>query len=737
MYKNLLFVMDYFRKIKAGDHIYFIYKSEDEWKRNIVPFLIEGIRKKEKVFYVYDKHSPEDIKTLLKNEGIEEKILEENKDIVFLSSEDVYTKDGFFDPERMIELLIYETEKALSEGYPSILVTAEMTWALKGVAGSDRLIEYEEKVNEKFFKKYPCSAICQYNFQKFSSSQIEELLRIHPLILLDDELIKNIFFMHRQNHSPEEFKKKCIEKCLYLLSTEKALEKRIKDLEVILNEHPFIGIAIAIDEPPNFIFVNDRFADIFGLNKGEFFRMNPEKLRDIIHPDDFDLFMNGYKSVLSGELKSFNQRIRGINKNKDLIWLMLLMNTIDYMDTECVEIAISDITETVLKEEEFKKLMEQFFLAQKMEAIGKLTAGVAHDFNNVLTAIKGFTQLSISKLSENDPVRKYLENVQKSAEKAEKLVKYLLAFSRKQILEQKVININDLIKSMEDMLKRLLGEDILLFLRLSTDLGNVKVDPVQIEQAIVNIVVNARDAMPTGGRLTIERANVELDENYVKKHHAVKAGSYVMIAITDTGIGIPPEIRDRIFEPFFTTKEGGSGLGLSTVYGIVKQHEGNIWVYSEVGRGTTFKIYLPRVDKEVVEQDVFEKQKDKIIRGNETILVIDDDENTRAVILEMLRSMGYKTLEAKDADMAIFLAQFYGEPIHLVISDVVMPGMNGPRLIRRMNAYRPNLKVLYMSGYTDNVIAQHGILKKGVNFIQKPFSMEALSRKIREVLDKA
>ena len=508
-------------------------------------------------------------------------------------------------------------------------------------------------------------------------------------------------------------------------------------MEVILNAHPFIGIAIAIDEPPKFIFVNNRFADIFGLDKGEFFRMNPEKLRDIIHPDDFDLFINGYKSVLNGELKFFNQRIRGINRNKDLIWLMLLMNTIDYMDIECVEITISDITETVLKEEEFKKLREQFFLAQKMEAVGKLTAGVAHDFNNILTAIKGFTQLSISKLSENDPVRKYLENVQKSAEKAEKLVKYLLAFSRKQILEQKVININDLIKSMEDMLKRLLGEDILLFLRLSTDLGNVKVDPVQIEQAIVNIVVNARDAMPTGGRLTIERANVELDENYVKKHHAVKAGSYVMIAITDTGIGIPPEIRDRIFEPFFTTKEGGSGLGLSTVYGIVKQHEGNIWVYSEVGRGTTFKIYLPRVDKEVVEQDVFEKQKDKIIRGNETILVIDDDENTRAVILEMLRSMGYKTLEAKDADMAIFLAQFYGEPIHLVISDVVMPGMNGPRLIRRMNAYRPNLKVLYMSGYTDNVIAQHGILKKGVNFIQKPFSMEALSRKIREVLDKA
>jgi len=368
---------------------------------------------------------------------------------------------------------------------------------------------------KKIFKKYPCTLICQYNFQKFPSSQLEVLIKLQPLILWDEELIRNEFFIDRQNYSSEEFKKKCVAKCLYFLSVEKALEKRIKDLEVILNEH-FIGIAIAIDEPPHFIFVNNRFTEVFGLNKDEFFGMSPEKFRDIIHPDDFDLFMNGYRAVLSGELKSFSQRIRGINRNKDLIWLRLFINRIEYMETRCVEITILDITDTVHKEEELKTLREQFFLAQKMEAIEKLTAGVAHDFNNFLTGIKGFTQLSLSKLSENDPVRKYLGNVQTLTEKAEKLVKQLLAFSRKQVLEPKVININDLIKSIEDMLKRLLGEDILLFLRLSTDLGNVKADPTQIEQAIVNIVVNARDAMPTGGSLTIETTNVELDENHVK-----------------------------------------------------------------------------------------------------------------------------------------------------------------------------------------------------------------------------
>ncbi|MCS7164529.1 MAG: ATP-binding protein, partial [Thermodesulfovibrio sp.] len=347
----------------------------------------------------------------------------------------------------------------------------------------------------------------------------------------------------------------------------------------------------------------------------------------------------------------------------------------------------------------------------------------------------GFTQLSLLKLSENEPLKRYLENILFSAEKAEKLIQQMLAFCRKQILDLRVININDLIRSMEEMIKRMIGEDIVLSLNLSKDIGLVKADLHQIENAIVNLLVNARDAMPQGGILTVETANVEIDEEFAKKHPDVKAGKYVMLSITDTGVGISDEIKDRIFEPFFSTKEDGTGLGLSTVYGIVKQHNGHILVKSKPMKGSTFTIYLPRLTEEV-EAEILERSEGKLLRGDETVLVVDDDEKVRATVLEMLKRLGYKTLEANNQDVALFLAQFYDKPIDLIICDVVMPGISGRKLIDKIKNYRPDVKVLYMSGYTDNVVSKHGILEKGINFIQKPFSIEALSRKIREVLDK-
>ncbi|MCS7203145.1 MAG: ATP-binding protein [Thermodesulfovibrio sp.] len=257
-----------------------------------------------------------------------------------------------------------------------------------------------------------------------------------------------------------------------------------------------------------------------------------------------------------------------------------------------------------------------------------------------------------------------------------------------------------------------------------------------MEQAIVNIVVNARDAMPQGGILTIETKNVYVEDDYVKSHFDFKKGPYIMLAISDTGVGIPEEIKDKIFEPFFTTKpESGTGLGLSTVYGIVKQHGGNIHVYSELNKGTTFKIYLPQVEKPI-EQVRFDATEEKLFKGSETILVIDDDDSVRAVLLEMLKKLGYKTLEAKDYNTALFLAQFYDKNIDLIISDVVLPTMSGPKLVNRIKKFRPDIKVLYMSGYTDNVISKHGVINRKVNFIQKPFSISELSRKIREILNK-
>jgi CheY-like chemotaxis protein len=288
------------------------------------------------------------------------------------------------------------------------------------------------------------------------------------------------------------------------------------------------------------------------------------------------------------------------------------------------------------------------------------------------------------------------------------------------------------------MLRRIIGEDIELVTILTQDLGRVKTDPGQIEQVIMNLSVNARDAMPNGGKLTIETANVKLDEEYARAHVAVTPGRYVMLSVSDTGVGMPPEVRERVFEPFFTTKEKGkgTGLGLSTVYGIVKQSNGNIWVYSEPGKGTAFKIYLPRVDEPVEEISVGREIKEELPRGKETILVVEDEEEVRKLAVQILKNQGYKVLEASQGDEAYLTGYEHKGPIHLLLTDVVMPKMSGHELANRIIQILPEIKALYMSGYTDNAIVYHGVLERGMNYIQKPFTVEGLARKVREVLDK-
>jgi CheY-like chemotaxis protein len=312
-----------------------------------------------------------------------------------------------------------------------------------------------------------------------------------------------------------------------------------------------------------------------------------------------------------------------------------------------------------------------------------------------------------------------------------------LAFSRRQILEMKVWDLNTILTNLQNMLRRLIGEDIELTTVLAGDLGRVKTDLGWIEQAIMNLVVNARDAMPSGGKLTIETENAVLDEAYVSRRVGVKPGRYVMLSVSDTGVGMTPEVRERLFEPFFSTKEKdkGTGLGLSTVYGIVKQTDGDIWVYSEPGKGSTFKIYLPRVD-EPLEQLRERVPADKLLRGSETILLVEDEEDLRKLALLILERQGYKVLAARDGDEALLICEQHKDPIHLLLTDVVMPRMSGHELAKRLESSHPEAKVLYMSGYTDNAIVLHGVLVEGVNYIQKPFTVDALTKKVREVLER-
>ncbi len=368
---------------------------------------------------------------------------------------------------------------------------------------------------------------------------------------------------------------------------------------------------------------------------------------------------------------------------------------------------IRDITERRKAEQERASLQEQLRQAQKMEAIGRLAGGIAHDFNNLLTVIKGTCQLSLLDLREGDPLYEYLKEIERSAERAADLTQQLLAFSRKQVLDFQVQDLNRIIKNLDKMLRRIIGEDIELVMYLGEGLGRVRVDPGQMEQVIINLAVNSRDAMPQGGKLTIETADVELDEEYAKRHIAVQPGRYVMLSISDTGVGMSPEVKERVFEPFFTTKEmgKGTGLGLSTVYGIVKQSGGNIWVYSEPGQGTTFKIYLPRVDEPLDEYKG--EQIGGIPQGSETVLVVEDEELVRRLAVRFLKKQGYRVLEASDGEKAFQLCKEYREPIHLILSDVVMPGMSGRQLVERLQKIHNEAKCIYMSGYTDNVVVHH------------------------------
>jgi two-component system, cell cycle sensor histidine kinase and response regulator CckA len=383
-----------------------------------------------------------------------------------------------------------------------------------------------------------------------------------------------------------------------------------------------------------------------------------------------------------------------------------------------------------------RQLEEQLRQSQKMEAVGRLAGGIAHDFNNVLTAILGYSQILLSDLDSGDPRREDVQEIEHAAERAATLTRQLLAFSRRQVLQPKVLNLNDVVGNLDKFLRRLIGEDIDLRIRLSPQLWPVYADSGQMEQVLMNLAVNSRDAMPTGGKLTIETANVDLDEAYAQQHLTTIPGQYVMLAVSDTGAGMSKETMARVFEPFFTTKGAGqgTGLGLSTVYGIVKQSDGNIWVYSEPGQGSTFKIYLPHTT-DAGESIRPARQDEADVRGSETILLVEDEGAVRTLAAKVLRGLGYHVLEARLGREAMEIGQAFQGPIELLLTDVIMPESSGSELARQMVTIRPAIRVLFMSGYTDEAIIHHGVLVANMSYLQKPFTPDILARKVREVLD--
>jgi len=482
-------------------------------------------------------------------------------------------------------------------------------------------------------------------------------------------------------------------------------------------------------ENGGFTYVNDQACRSLGYTREELLQMHLWDIDPDFTPQRWQAHWEAMRTARSRLIETSHRR-----KDGSIFPIEVMAYRLPFGDEERHLAFVRDISERVKASEERGRLEAQLMQSQKLESVGRLAGGVAHDYNNMLSVILGYAELMRSKIAPDDPLLKDLDHIQQAAQRSKNITQQLLAFSRRQVFEPRILDLNDLIRGFQGHLARLIGEDIELDFMPAQDAGNIEFDPTQIEQILMNLAVNARDAMPEGGKLTVETRHVVLDEAYCREHVGFIPGSFVRLSVSDNGVGMGAETVNQVFDPFFTTKEvgQGTGLGLATVYGIVKQGGGFINVYSEPGRGTTFKIYLPRTTDEAEAPDASEPPPPA--SGSETILLVEDDKMVSGMTEAVLVRLGYRVVCAGGPQEAIAIFAKERSAIDLLLTDVVMPQMNGKELHLRLKALRPDLKTLFMSGYTTNVIVHHGVLDKGVHFISKPFSINRLAAKIRETL---
>jgi len=565
------------------------------------------------------------------------------------------------------------------------------------------LIVYSGKISEEIAVECMKSGATDYVFK-------DNLSRLGPVVKRALEEIK----IYRKNRQSEEALRESEEKYRTLYDSSRDAIMILSTDKVFLNGNPAC-------------------VKMFGCrDEDEFISLTPTALSPEYQMDGA-LSVEKSQKMISIAMEQGSHFFEWKHKrvNGEEFYARVLLASIKLSGKKILQATVRDITE-------HKKLEAQLRQSQKMEAIGILAGGVAHDFNNILTTIIGNAELALMNVIKDKSLRKGIKEIKKAGERAVSLTRQLLAFSRKQIVQPKILDINELLTDMEKMLGRLIGEDIEMLTIPAPALWQVEIDPGQIEQVIMNLAINAKDAMPCGGKLTIETANADLDENYSHEHgiEEKKSGRYVMLAVSDTGIGMDKETHEHIFEPFFTTKKvgKGTGLGLATVYGIVKQNNGFIWVYSEPKQGAIFKVYLPEVKKDA---DPEKKEKKSVVKlnGSETVLIVEDDGLLRNLTQNTLQRYGYKVLDAENGEDAIRVCKEYDGRIDLMITDVVMPKIGGREAAKRLLPLYPQMKVIYMSGYTDDAIVHHGVLEPGLNFLEKPFTPKGLARKVREVLN--
>jgi len=585
----------------------------------------------------------------------------------------------------------------------------------------------------------PHAILCDHNIPGFSGWRALELARAAlpdvPFILVTGSLDEETAVAYLKGGAADYILKDRVVRlgpalleALERAQQRDALRRHERLLRQIIDANP--SLIFVKDWDGRFVLVNQATAEIYGTTVDSLVGKTDADFNP--HAEEVAHFLRDDREVISSgrpKLVSEEQVTNPVTKQTRWFQTIKVPLRLPEQEKSTMLGVATEITER-------KRLEEQLLQSQKMEAVGQLAGGVAHDFNNILTAIVGYTDLLAVECGANSRQLEDLEEIRKAARRAAALTRQLLAFSRKQVLEPRIIDLNSVVMNLEKMLRSLISANIALKTALAPDLGAARADPNQLEQVIMNLAINARDAMPEGGTLTIETGNARLDENYAAQHVAVVPGSYVMLAVTDTGSGMSEETKARIFEPFFTTKPPGrgTGLGLSTVYGIVKQSGGNIWLYSEPGKGTTFKVYLPTV--EALPADIDKAAPAEAGRhGGGTVLVVEDDEQLRRLTHRALAAHGYTVLEADRGRAALDIARRHQGTIDLLLTDIVMPDTNGRQLADTLRAARPGLRVLYMSGYPDGAIASQGMLESGVAYLAKPFTTDAITRKVREVLE--